>query len=60
MAGVDDEDGVSVAAHPGASASATVTTIAHRMVSRDAAAAGRRRRQQTSATLNPGSQLGVK
>jgi len=28
MAGVDDVDGVSVAAHPGASASAAFTTIA--------------------------------
>jgi len=60
MAGVDDVDGVSVAAHPGASASAAFTTIACHVTSRDAAPAGRRRRQQTSATLNPGSKLQVK
>jgi len=45
MAGVDDVDGISVAAHPGVSASAAFTTIACRVASRYAAAAGRRRRQ---------------
>jgi len=50
MAEVDDVDGVSVAIHPGPSASAAFTTITHRVASRDAAAARRRRRQQTSAT----------
>jgi len=60
MAGVDDVDGISVAAHPGVSASATFTTIARRVASRDATAAARHRRPQTSVTLNPGSKLRVK
>jgi len=48
MAGVDDVDGVGIAAHPGPLASAAFTPVARRVASRDAAAAGRH--HQTSAT----------
>jgi len=59
MVGVDDTDGIGIAAHPGASASAAFTTIVRRVVSRARCHCQTSSSSSDICDLNPGSKLRV-